>query len=480
MQNRRLTPVILSGGAGTRLWPLSREQYPKQLLPLVSEKSLLQETVLRLGLGGEGLEPPVVVCSADHRFAIDEQLHSVGVVPQSFILEPVPRSTAPAITAAALLLSAANPDAVMLVLPSDHAIDDATGLTAAVDTAARAAASGRLTVFAMSPDRPETGYGYLRCGAAVDGIPGVLSVAEFVEKPDLETALSYLCDGRWAWNSGMFVFPVGPYLEEMRRLQPALVSAVEDSLAQASTSGRYIHLDEHRFARAPAISVDYALMEHTDRAAAVPADIGWSDVGSWSALWDLTEKDPRANVIRGDVAAFDTNGCYLQADDTLVATLGLQDTVVVATGDVVLVAAKERAQDVKSVVAALSAADRREAISPGVVHRPWGTFQTVDRGPGHQVKHISVKPGHRLSLQTHARRAEHWVVVSGVAEATRGTDVVTLTEQMSIDIPVGCAHRLANPGPDWLHLVEVQIGDYLGEDDIVRLDDAYGRCRSGA
>jgi mannose-1-phosphate guanylyltransferase/mannose-1-phosphate guanylyltransferase/mannose-6-phosphate isomerase len=470
----RLVPVILSGGSGTRLWPLSRGQHPKQLLPLVSERSLLQDTVLRAS--GEGFADPVVVCSADHRFIIAEQLRELDITPRAMLLEPVARNTAAAVAAAAEVLMADDPDALMVVLPSDHVIDDGPAFVKELELAADAARTGRLALLGIRPNRPDTGFGYIRQGAPLEGCPEAFAVEGFVEKPALEVAEQFVASGEWAWNSGMFVFSPRLYLEELARFEPQTAAAVSTAVARSRHDLDFIRLDEDSFADAVSISIDYAVMERTDRAAVVPARLAWSDVGSWAALWELGAQDSAGNVVHGDVMAVDAHGCYLRSSQPLVAALGVEDLIVVATDDVVLVADKSRGQDVKALVDVLKENDRAEASVHRTVYRPWGHYTGIDLGETHQVKHLAVKPGQRLSLQTHAHRAEHWIVVSGTAHATRGDEEITLTECMSIDIPVGCAHRLANRGPEWLHVIEIQTGDYLGEDDIVRLDDVYGRC----
>jgi mannose-1-phosphate guanylyltransferase/mannose-1-phosphate guanylyltransferase/mannose-6-phosphate isomerase len=473
MADARIVPVILSGGAGTRLWPLSRELYPKQLLPLLSERSLLQETVRRAS--GHPFETPLIVCNDEHRFIIAEQLRQLDVAPQAIVLEPVPRNTAPAVAVAAEMLVARDPQALMMILPSDHAIPDHAAFRAVAETAARAARTGRLVTFGIAPTSPETGYGYVRRGAPLDGVPGAFTLDRFVEKPDLETARGFVAEGAWSWNSGMFLFPAALFLQELARFEPDMATNVRAAVGAARRDLEFVRLDKERFARAPAKSVDYAVMEKTKRAAVVPARLAWSDVGAWSALWEFGAKDPAGNVMIGDVIAEDTRNSYLRCERGLVATLGLDGAVVVATGDVVLVAAKDRVQDVKKIVERLKANGRSEALAHPTVYRPWGSYQSIDVGPTHQVKHIMVKPGQKISLQKHAKRAEHWVVVSGTARITRDDDTLVLRENMSVYIPIGCVHRIENPGPADLRLIEVQSGNYLGEDDIVRLEDSYGR-----
>ncbi|MCZ8125143.1 MAG: mannose-1-phosphate guanylyltransferase/mannose-6-phosphate isomerase [Tagaea sp.] len=466
----KLVPVILSGGAGTRLWPLSRELYPKQLLPLAGERSLIQDTALRAG--GEAFGPPIVVCNEEHRFVIAEQLRRVDIAPRAIVLEPVGRNTAAAAAAAAGVLA---PGEIMLLLPSDHAIKDVPAFLAAAAHAAAAARAGRLVTFGIDPERPETGYGYIKRGAALPGLDGAFAVDRFVEKPDAETARKYIAEGGWAWNSGMFMLPGELFLGELAKFEPGIARAAADALAKAKRDLDFVRLDKDAFAAAPSKSIDYAVMERTSAAAVVPARLGWSDVGAWDALWELGKRDEAGNVVQGDVIAEATRNSYLRTEGRLLATLGVEDLIVVDTRDATLVARKDQAQHVKKIVDRLKAAGRSEASLHTEVHRPWGSYQTIDLGPRFQVKRLSVKPGAKISLQKHARRAEHWVVVQGVARVTRDEDVLTLRENMSTYIPVGCVHRLENPGTEMLHIVEVQSGSYLGEDDIVRLEDSYGR-----
>ncbi|MFM8801544.1 MAG: mannose-1-phosphate guanylyltransferase/mannose-6-phosphate isomerase [Tagaea sp.] len=466
----KLVPVILSGGAGTRLWPLSRELYPKQLLPLAGERSLIQDTALRAG--GEAFGPPIVVCNEEHRFVIAEQLRRVDIAPRAIVLEPVGRNTAAAAAAAAGVLA---PGEIMLLLPSDHAIKDVPAFLAAAAHAAAAARAGRLVTFGIDPERPETGYGYIKRGAALPGLDGAFAVDRFVEKPDAETARKYIAEGGWAWNSGMFMLPGELFLGELAKFEPGIARAAADALAKAKRDLDFVRLDKDAFAAAPSKSIDYGVMERTSSAAVVPARLGWSDVGAWDALWELGKRDEAGNVVQGDVIAEATRNSYLRTEGRLLATLGVEDLIVVDTRDATLVARKDQAQHVKKIVDRLKAAGRSEASSHTEVHRPWGSYQTIDLGPRFQVKRLSVKPGAKISLQKHARRAEHWIVVQGVARVTRDEDVLTLRENMSTYIPVGCVHRLENPGTEMLHIVEVQSGAYLGEDDIVRLEDSYGR-----
>ncbi|TVR83379.1 MAG: mannose-1-phosphate guanylyltransferase/mannose-6-phosphate isomerase [Rhodospirillales bacterium] len=471
--NHRIHPVILSGGAGTRLWPMSRTVRPKQLLPLVSANSMLQDTVARVT--GNGFAPSTIVCNQEHRFTIAEQLRSLGVVPEAIVLEPAARNTAPAITAAALLLEQSHPGGTMLVLPSDHVIEDVHRFHDAVALAAEAAALGALVTFGIKPTRPETGYGYIEAGGALDDLTGCFRIQRFVEKPDPAAAAAYVDQGRYAWNSGMFVFRASDFLAEVDRLEPEMLARCREALAGASRDLDFLRLAKEPFAAAPAISVDYAVMERTANGAMIPVDMGWSDVGSWSALWEISPKDDQGNVASGDVLTLDVADSYLRAEGNLIAAVGVRDIVVVATDDVVLVVPKDRAQDVRALVAELEKAGRTEHFIHTRVFRPWGWYQSIDAGPRFQVKQIMVHPGRRLSLQMHYHRAEHWVVVSGTAKVTRGDEAFYLTEDESTYIPHNVRHSLENPGRVPLHMIEVQSGGYLGEDDIVRFDDDYGR-----
>ena len=467
-------PVILCGGSGSRLWPMSRQLLPKQFLPLVSERTMLQETVARLR-GLSGAEPPTVVSNGEHRFLVAEQLRAIGAPPRTQILEPVGRNTAPAVAVAALALEKSDPDAVMLVLPADHLIRDVETFHVAVLRAAAAARAGFLATFGIRPDNAATGYGYVQGGEPIAGHESVFHVARFVEKPDAAAARRFLKDGTFAWNSGMFVLGARRYLEELGRYAPGILDACRAAWEKAATDLDFVRLDEAAFAACPADSIDYAVMEKTDAAAVVPVDIGWSDVGSWATLWEVGEKDVYGNVLRGDVHVQATESCYIRAEKRLVSVLGLSDVVVVETDDAVLIASKEEAQNVKDIVGKLDAANRTEHLSHRRVYRPWGYYESIDAGERFQVKRIMVKPGAALSLQMHHHRAEHWVVVSGTAKVTRGEEVSLVAENESTFIPIGVKHRLENPGKVPLHLIEVQSGTYLGEDDIVRFEDLYKR-----
>ena len=470
-----LVPVILCGGSGSRLWPMSRQMLPKQFLALVTERSLLQDTVLRLrGLRGAGA--PVVVANAEHRFLAAEQLQAVGVAPLATLLEPVGRNTAPAIAAAALQVAAETPDAVLLVLPSDHLIGDVPAFHRAVRSAAALAAKGHLVTFGIAPDSPATGYGYIEAGAPISGAKGAFRIRRFVEKPTLARARSFLARGGFLWNSGMFAFTARRYLEELGRFRPAIVAAAQEALAGAARDLDFLRLEAKAFAACPADSVDYAVMEKTAGGAVVRAAMRWSDVGSWSALWEAGRKDRTRNVTRGDVWLHGAKGCYVRADSRHVSVLGAEDLIVIETDDAVLVASRARAQEVKDVVARFERNKRNEHVSHSRVYRPWGYYESVDAGERFQVKRLMIKPGQALSLQRHRKRAEHWVVVSGQARVTRDGEVMLLGENQSTYIPLGAKHRLENPGEAPLFIVEVQSGSYLGEDDIERFEDRYNRA----
>jgi len=466
----KLQPVLLSGGSGTRLWPLSREAYPKQFLPLAGEDTMLQATWRRIA--ELAALPPIVVAGEDHRFLVAEQLRQAGTPSPAIVLEPVGRNTAPAIAAAALQATADGGDPLLLVLPSDHVVRDAAAYRAAVQAAMPAASAGALVTFGIVPSAPETGFGYIQAGADAGG--GLHEVLRFVEKPDADTARDYLAAGGYYWNSGMFLFRASKYLAELARFRPEILEATRAAWRDARRDGDFIRLDRDAFAATPADSIDYAVMEKTDAALVLPVDIGWNDVGSWSALWDVAERDEHGNARVGDVIAVDSRNSYAHAR-RLVALVGVDDLVVVETDDAVLVARKDRVQQVKDVVALLKAGQRSQAALHREVHRPWGSYDSVDVGERFQVKRIKVKPGAALSLQSHTRRAEHWIVVSGTARVTRDHDVFELHANQSTYIPIGARHRLENPGSDVLELIEVQSGDYLGEDDIVRYEDVYGR-----
>ena len=470
----KICPVILSGGSGTRLWPMSRESYPKQLLPLVSDRSLLQETAARTSNSGH-YTPPIVVCNSEHRFVVAQQLQCIGQAPKAILLEPAGRNTAPAAAVAAMTLARDDQNALILLLPSDHSIADTLAFQSAVATAAKAAINGALVTFGIKPSGPETSYGYIHRGAPVKGRAGCFTVAEFIEKPDLATATGFLARGGYDWNSGMFLFKANTYLEELERLEPDIVTHCRDAIDNGETDLDFIRLAEKPFSQCASKSIDYAVMEHTDKAAVVPADMGWNDVGSWTALWDDGAKDGSGNVLVGDVLALDSTRSYLRSEGPLIAALGVDDLVVVATSDAILIAPKHRTQDVRTMVDVLKTRGRAEATTHPRVHRPWGYYQTVDEGDRFQVKRITVNTGASLSLQMHHHRAEHWIVVNGAASVRRGNEEFILNENESTYIPPNTLHRLENPGRVPLDLIEVQSGGYLGEDDIVRYEDNYGR-----
>jgi mannose-1-phosphate guanylyltransferase/mannose-6-phosphate isomerase len=469
-----LIPVVLSGGSGTRLWPLSRELYPKQLLALVGKGTMLQDTLSRLN-GTTDLGKPVVVCNESHRFLVAEQLRQIKIDAGAILLEPIGRNTAPAVAIAALAaLSAAagNADPVLLVLPADHVIRDVAAFQAAVQIGLKAAEAGQLVTFGVVPAKPETGYGYIRRG---EGAGSVYPVAQFVEKPNLKTAEEYVAAGTYYWNSGMFMFRARAFLDELRQYAPAIHDACLAAFNGAKHDLDFTRLPKEEFAACPSDSIDYAVMEKTRKAVVVPLDAGWSDVGSWSALREALPVDAKGNVIVGDVLTEDSQGCYLHSTSRLIATVGLKDHVVIETKDAVMVAPLDRVQDVKSIVNELKKQGRYETSLHREVFRPWGSYDSIDSGERFQVKRLVVNPGAQLSLQLHHHRAEHWIVVSGTAQITCDDKVFLLEENQSTYIPLGSKHRIDNPGKIPLHIIEVQSGTYLGEDDIVRFQDVYGR-----
>jgi mannose-1-phosphate guanylyltransferase/mannose-6-phosphate isomerase len=463
----KIHPVILSGGSGTRLWPLSREHYPKQLLCLQGTQTLLQQTVGRLD-GLNNVAGPLVVCNEEHRFLVAEQIRQLGRTATDIILEPAGRNTAPALTLAALALTRDGGDPIMLIMPADHLIQDTIAFHTAVNEGAALADAGRLVTFGILPTMPETGYGYIKRGVGN-------TVAAFVEKPDAETAARYLTSGDYLWNSGLFMMRASAWLEELGRHHPDMLQACQSAYAQGRQDGEFYRLDKEAFLRSPADSIDYAVMEKTDRAVVVPLAAGWSDIGAWPAIWQVSEQDEAGNVVQGDVYAHDTRNALLISRHRLLAAVGLDDVIVVETADAVLVAHKDQAQNVKEIVSRLKANKRSEYLMHRRVYRPWGSYEGMDAGERFQVKRLIVKPGASLSLQMHHHRAEHWVVVKGTAKVTRGDEVILLSENQSTYIPIGTKHRLENPGTIPLEIIEVQSGGYLGEDDIVRFDDRYNR-----
>ncbi len=471
-----LIPVVLSGGSGTRLWPLSRELYPKQLLPLVGKGTMLQETLSRLD-GVDQLDSPIIVCNEQHRFLVAEQLRQIKVKSRAIVLEPVGRNTAPAVAIAALsalATTAGNEDPVLLVLPADHVILNVKAFQAAVQIGLKAAQAGKLVTFGIVPDKPETGYGYIKRG---EGKGPEYPVAQFVEKPNATKAAEYIATGQYYWNSGMFMFRARALQEELRSYAPDILDACIAAFTQAKHDLDFTRLSVEQFAACPSNSIDYAVMEKTKHAVVVPLDAGWNDVGSWSALHEAIPGDINKNVLIGDVIVDDSSGNYIHSTSRLVATVGLNDHVVVETKDAVLVARKDKVQDVKNIVNALKKQHRDETLMHREVFRPWGSYDRIDAGERFQVKRLSVNPGASMSLQLHHHRAEHWVVVSGTARITCDDKVFLLEENQSTYIPVGTKHRIENPGKIALHIIEVQSGSYLGEDDIVRLEDVYGRER---
>ncbi len=470
-----MIPVILSGGSGTRLWPLSRALYPKQFLALQNDgTSLFQGTLKRLE-GVVGIEAPLIVVNAEHRFLAAEQLRESGIGEATILLEPEARNTAPALAVAALAAQDRDPAALLLVLPADHVIARPAHFHEAVGMGYAAARAGKLVVFGVVPDRPETGYGYIRMDGPVGDSPAPVNA--FIEKPAAEQAAGFLASGQYLWNSGMFLLRADRYLEELARYAPKVLEAAKAASIEARRDLDFTRLGGEAFCRSPAISIDYAVMEHTRDAVVVPLDAGWSDVGSWGALAAAGEADGSGNVLSGDTLVEDTERCYVRADSRLIATLGLRDLIVVETVDAVLVAERSRVQDVKLLVSRLHEAGRPESLLHKRVHRPWGWYEGMVEGDRFQVKRICVKPSAGLSLQQHHYRAEHWIVVSGTAEVRRGEEQFLLGEDQSTYIPLGMRHRLRNPGPIPLEIIEVQTGSYLGEDDIVRYEDNYGRCK---
>ncbi|MEK9831482.1 MAG: mannose-1-phosphate guanylyltransferase/mannose-6-phosphate isomerase [Rhodospirillaceae bacterium] len=471
MASGLITPVILSGGAGTRLWPMSRRDYPKQFLPLAGDQTMLQETALRVGVP-QRFAPVLVVCNEEHRFMVAEQLRRQEQAPQGILLEPIGRNTAPALTAAALWLLDRDPDVIMLVLPSDHVVQNVAAFREAAYMAAAAAEDGRLVTFGIAPRAPETGFGYIAAGGSVDGLNGVRDVDGFVEKPDLTTAQAFVDGGNHFWNSGMFVFRADTLVAEIDRLTPETGTACRAALAGGSEDLDFLRLNAEAFAAAPATSIDYAVMEKTDRAAVVPVDMGWSDVGSWRALWEIGAKDNAGNVVVGDVVQVGARDCYLRSDGTLVAAIGLEDFVVVASADAVLVAPKDEVQQVRDIVEALGTAGRSEAVTFPEVYRPWGWHKTLNTGPGFHVKRISVHAGGRVNLRRHRHAAQHWMIVDGTAQVTLEDETRALEPGESISIPAGAAHALATADNRALTLIEVQAGPNAGKDEFERLETA--------
>ena len=470
----RIVPVLLSGGTGSRLWPLSRETCPKQLLSLLGEKTLLQQTALRVA-DRSLFSAPMVIANAEHRFAIGEQLSAVGISDPTIVLEPFGRNTAPAVAIAALLASEADPDAIILAMPVDHWVRDHAAFCAAVATGLPAVHHGRFVLFGQRPTAPATRFGYIHAGQGFAASPDICDVVGFVEKPDLVMVKRLLACDEHLWNSGIFLLRAQAFVDELETLAPDVLAACRRSLAASTRDLDFLRLEESAFESCPSISIDYAIMEKTDRAVVVTAPFGWNDIGSWSALWNMGDKDQSGNVAIGDVVLEDACGCYVRGEGPLVAALGVEDLVITATPDVVLVTTRDRDQDVGRLVERLKTNGHRSATQTLSVHRPWGYYQSIHAGNRFQVKRITVNPGAKLSLQKHFHRAEHWVVVNGTAIVTRDNEEILLRENESVFVPLGCMHRLENPGKVPLNLIEVQSGAYLGEDDIVRMQDIYHR-----
>ena len=467
-------PVIMAGGSGTRLWPLSRRMMPKQFLPLAGEHSMLQDTILRLN--GLARAPAIVICNEEHRFFVATQLQEIKETENTIILEPSGRNTAPAIAATALYALKHDDDPTMLILTADHIVTQLPVFHQTINEAEQLAQRGKLVTFGIVPNRPETGYGYIRCGEAVGA---GFEVDKFVEKPDLSLAQKYLDSGKYYWNSGIFMFQAARYLEELERFNPKIIEACRKSVENGREDADFFRLEKKDFTSCPSDSIDYAVMEKTESAAVIPLDAGWNDVGSWSALWDISKKDKFNNAVHGDAMLLDTQNSLIRAESRLVTTVGLDNVVVVETRDAVLVADKSKSQDLKQIVDHLREKERLEEQYHRVVHRPWGHFDTLDESERFKVKRITVKPGERLSVQMHHHRSEHWIVVSGTAKVTRGKKSYLITENESVYIHVGEMHSLENPGVIPLELIEVQTGSCLSEDDIVRFDDRYGRNVAG-
>lgn len=466
-----MIPVIMSGGSGTRLWPLSRKHKPKQFLKLFGDNTMFQQTLKRL-TGVASLEPPIVVCNQDHRFMVAEQLQQLEITSPTIILEPFAKNTAPALAIAALQAISNGNDPILLVLAADHVIEDTDAFHHAISVAEQEAEKGALVTFGIVPTAPNTGYGYIQASEKEQ----VSKVKAFVEKPDLATAETYFSSGDYYWNSGMFMFKASTLVSELEKYSPAIIKACKASLSGGVEDLDFIRLGSEQFEACPEDSIDYAVMEKTDKAVVVPLNAGWSDVGSWSSLWECAEQDDFNNVLRGDVVLDQVKNSYVHSETRLVSVLGLDDVIVVETADAIMVASKDKSQDVKNIVNKLKQSKRTEAEMPRLCYRPWGFYDSIDTGGRFQVKRITVNPGASLSLQMHHHRAEHWIVVTGTAEVTCGDNVILLSENQSTYIPLGQKHRLHNPGVVPLEIVEVQSGSYLGEDDIVRFDDNYHRA----
>jgi len=468
----KIVPVILSGGSGTRLWPLSRKQYPKQYLPLAGDNTMLQETILRLN-GLDNLADPIIICNADHRFLVAEQCQQIAIKNPTILLEPVGRNTAPAIAAAALQSLRDPEDSILLVLSADHVIQDVDAFHKAIDIASQQAQSGKLTTFGIVPTDANTGYGYIK--SSKENGNGAHKVEEFVEKPDLKTAEVYLEQGNYLWNSGMFMFKADVLIDELTTHSPGIVASVNNAINNATQDLDFIRLDKQAFESSPSDSIDYALMEKSDNVVVVPLDAQWNDIGAWPALYDIGTKDSQGNVIKGDVITQGTTNTYINADHHMVAAIGVDNLIIIDTPDATFIATQDKAQEVKSIVESLQASGRCESSAHRKVYRPWGWYDSIESGEYFQVKRLHVKPSAKLSLQMHHKRAEHWVVVSGTATVTNSEQTFSLEKGESTYIPLGATHGLENATNEPLEIIEVQSGAYLGEDDIIRFEDIYGR-----
>jgi mannose-1-phosphate guanylyltransferase/mannose-6-phosphate isomerase len=471
--NSKIFPVILSGGSGTRLWPLSRAHYPKQLQPLHTKLSLLQETVSRLT--DDNFTQPLVVCNQEHRFIVAEHLKEIGIKPEAIVLEPIGRNTAPAAAVASIIISKQDPNAIILLMPSDHVITDTEAFKAAIKTALPAAIDGSFVTFGIQPTKAETGYGYIKKSNTAYDKKGCFKVDVFVEKPNLADAKTFIDEGDYYWNGGIFLFSASSFIAELERLSPKIIEACNLAVSKAKSDLDFHSLDKATFSACPSISIDYAVMEKSENVVVVPVDMGWNDVGSWDALWQLLDKDPNGNVISGDVILRKTKNSLVRSENTLVTAVGMENTIIVATDDAILVSNRSTAQDVNLIVEDIKSANRSEHLSHSKAYRPWGWFQTLETRDQFQLKIINLNPNSKISLQRHQQRAEHWVVVAGTATVTRGDDIIKLEKNESTYIPIGMVHRLENKTDDRLEIIEVQSGSYLGEDDIERFDDEYGR-----
>ena len=466
-----ITPIILSGGNGTRLWPLSRAYYPKQYLALTNNQTLLQETVLRVHT--KQFNQPMIICNNEHRFLAAEQLQDINVTPSHIVLETEAKNTAPAVAIACLLQE--DPEQLLLVMPADHIIKNLEHFYKAIEAASYTAKQGKIITFGINPDHPETRYGYIECGEKLKNNESLCTVTRFVEKPDLDTAKQFLASGKYYWNSGIFLFKASIMLEEFECLQPTLLNSCKNTISKATSDLDFFRLDSKLIDSSTTNSIDYAIMEHTKKAAVLPVDLTWSDLGSWDALWEISTKDPKGNVVIGDVITKEVNNSYIRTENQLISILGLDNIVVIATQDAILISSKEQLNQIKDLVQELKLNNRSELDNHKRVYRPWGYYQTIDLADRFQVKKLMIKPGAKTSTQIHYHRSEHWVIVEGTAKITKGEEIILLHENESIYLPMGSTHRVENPGKIPLHLIEVQSGSYLGEDDIIRIEDMYGR-----